>query len=473
MSGEKRTYVSVEEQELRRLREQESRLRNVQSDLPDRLNAIRRQAQQEMQNRLAPLQERQRRQENMIRGLGSDLADLERDTCRRFQQQQAEFISALDGQHNEFMSALEDQRGEFISALNDQRGEYLSLFREQDHKFTSMIADERRARREAVNRLQGQIDAIMSDAARKQDSAQTFVADLNAIISEMDHLPHQRFAPGELDDIRRHVDDAVRSVNAGMPEAALSTAQNAYWQAADLRAVVLQKEREFFLLHQAALEEARSLIEEARANRQYQLEVGEGAEKDVFELEVDHWTRGELSAHEQEIGDLEQQLLDGEGSLTTDQVKEILAQIDALKPKTIEIVEHARQNILASQLRVNIAELAVESLAGEGFTVDDAAYEGDDERNAYVVKVRNRAESEVVTVIRPVEGDYGKNEVSVHSYDETFVDDATLRVRSEEIVNIFRDEGLVAASPACAGEAKQEYRDMNAVKRASAETRSR
>ena len=49
MSGEKCKYVRVEEQELRRLREQESRLRSVQNDLPERLNAVREQARQEFQ----------------------------------------------------------------------------------------------------------------------------------------------------------------------------------------------------------------------------------------------------------------------------------------------------------------------------------------------------------------------------------------------------------------------------------------
>ncbi|MEE4359374.1 MAG: hypothetical protein V2I97_23080 [Desulfococcaceae bacterium] len=70
MSGEKRTYVSVEERELRRLREQESCLRTVNRDLPERLNAI-----------------RQQRQEKMVKGLQSDLSRLEKDTQQRLARQ--------------------------------------------------------------------------------------------------------------------------------------------------------------------------------------------------------------------------------------------------------------------------------------------------------------------------------------------------------------------------------------------------
>lgn len=442
MSGEKRTYVSVEERELRRLREQESRLRTVQRDLPERLNAVRQQAEREMRNRIAPIEARQRKHENMLRGLESDLASLERETQQRLKQQ-----------HDHFMNRL-----------NSQRGEYLSLFAEQDQKFTGMVEAERRARQESVRCLQNQIDAIVANAERKQQAARSFVADLGKIMEDTDRLPHERFAPGQLDAIRRYLQDAQQSLNAGMPEAALSTAQKAYWDTADLRVLVMQKEREFMLIHQAALEEARILLEEARNNRKYQLEVGEGAEKDVFEMEVNHWTQGELSAYEEKVRDIEKRLAEGEPSLTTEQVKDMLAQLEALKPEILTIVEHARQHILGSQLRYNIAELAAEGLKGEGFVVDDAAYEGDDERNAYIVKLKNRAGSEVVTVISPMKGEFGKNEVSIHSYDEGFVDESTLYQRAKEIVGILNEEGLQAEPPRHVGNAKPEFRDMKAVR---------
>ncbi len=382
MSGEKRTYVRVEDRELQRLQQQESRLRSVQSDLPERLNEIRRQARREMAERLAPLESRQRQHENMIAN------------------------------------------------------------------------------------LQDRIDAIVADAGRKEVAAQACIADLTAILEETDLLPHKRFGPGQLDDIRRHVSDCRASLGSGMPEAALSTAQRAYWEVADLRALVMQKEREFLLLHQAALQEAREILEEARSNRKHQLEFGEGAVRDVVELEVDFWTRGELTAHEKQIEELEKSLLAGEGNLTADQVREILARLESLKPQTTEIVEHARQNILSSQLRTNIAEVAAEALRKQMFEIQDAAYEGDDERNAYVVKVRNIAGSEVVAVISPVEGEFGKNAVSIHSYDETYTDDQTLARRAEEIVSILNEEGLQADAPVCAGSAKQDYRDLETVRRA-------
>lgn len=442
MSGEKRTYVSVEEQELRRLREQESRLRSVQRDLPERLAAVRQQAQTEMQNRLRPLEDRQQRHEGMIRGLESDLAHLERDTQRRLAAQQAEFTGRLQA----------------------QRGEYLGLFREQDRKFTGMIAEERRARQQAVSQLQGQIDAIVADASRKQSAARGFVADLDTLVRETDALPHDRFAPGRMQDLRRHVTDAHRSLSGGMPEAALSTAQRAYWDLADLRAEVLIREQEFTLVHQAALEEARIVLEEARANRRYDLELGQDADRETLALEVDHWTDGALSAHEQEIEALQNRLKAEESTLTADAVREILTRLEELRARTPEIVEQARQAILASQLRYNVAELAAESFLTQGFTVQDAAYEGEDERGAYVVKLANIAGDEVVTVISPVDGEAGKNEVSIHSFEATFVDEGVRYQRAKEMTELLRQQGLQVDDPSHVGDARPEFKDMAAVR---------
>jgi hypothetical protein len=389
MSGEKRTLVSVPGDELRRLREQESRLRNLQSDLPERLEAIRRQAEQEMERRLVPIENRIRQQERETKDLKEQMA------------------------------------------------------------------------------------AILAEAKQKKETARKFFVDLTKILAETNSLPHNRFAPGKLEAIGRHVEDAKRNYAENMPEASLSTAQKAYWDLTDLRDEILRKQREFILVYQEALKETRVLLEEARANRKYQLELGQGADRETLALEVDYWTHGELTDFETELKALEKQLLKDENTLKIEQVKKVLDTIESMKPRLKEIVERARQNILASQLRVNMAEIIVEALQGQGFTLEDAAYEGGDERQAYTAKVRNVAGSEVVTVISPVQNAIGMNAVSIHSYDATFVDDITIKNRAQEITSILNETGLEANAPECAGDAKPEYRDIAAIRQGKTLTKDR
>lgn len=218
-----------------------------------------------------------------------------------------------------------------------------------------------------IGGLKNQINAIVADANRKQDAAVSFVSDLSAIMSEMDSLPHDRFAPGEMETIRRRMEDARRSVNAGMPEAALSTAQSAFWELADLRALVQAREAEFALLYQAALEEARTLLEEAKSHRKYELDIGRPGESDTLEMEVDHWSHGALSEQEAKIKAIEARLVSEADTLSIKETKQLLADLEAEKPVMADILEQAKRNILASHLRVNIAEMAVEAFKAHGY----------------------------------------------------------------------------------------------------------
>ena len=334
---------------------------------------------------------------------------------------------------------------------------------EQGRQITNLVEEERRHRVKAVNNLQQQIKQITADATRKQKIATSFVADLTKILNETSKLPHERFAPGQLDLVQRPIRDARSSVDAGIPEAALSTAQDAYWQLADLRSLVLQKEAEFMMLHQAALEEVRTILEEARAHRHCEVNP-EGAEAgDSLEFEVDYWTCGELTAFEKDFQEIERKLVSKEKFLSTEDLKKMLISMEEAEPKLIKIMKKARDGVIASHLRRNTAGMVVDALAPQGFDVEAGLYEGNDQRNAYVAKVKNRPGTEIITVISPVPDNSGRCRVSIHSYDETYVSEETLRDRAREVASLLEKEGLQVVPPKCMGDADQSYRDLATV----------
>ncbi|MFB2917532.1 hypothetical protein [Aerosakkonema funiforme] len=489
MSGEKRRYVSVEEQELRRLKEQESRLRSVQQDLPERLNAVKEQARQEFQQRLAPLEQRAQQQEKETQKLRSNLADLEKDTQKRLQQQRQEFQTAVRESENRQQQALqretsrlesamrqgfEQQRSEYLRITSEQRQEYTRLIAQQDQKFTQLIAQERQARERGQKILQQQIDRVVTDIAqekqRKAKIAEDLLADVETIWSQIDRdYQHQRFAPGRLADLHRGLEIARNNIQAGVTEAAIATTQQTYLDLADLRLELEQKEQEWLLFYNAAWEDLKSLITEVQANRECEIEVGQGNEAEKFKLEVDYWVNGRLSQYEQQLNDLESQLKAGESTLTTEQVKELGEKIAALQPILGEIVEQAKLAILGSQLRVEIADKVVEVLESLGYTLvnpsADAVYEGDDQRNAYVVKVKNIAGDEVVTVISP-EKEFGNNSVSINSFSETIVDETATQQNAKAIFDALSEEGVQGdSSVECNQQAKIEYQNLEEVKR--------
>lgn len=498
MSREQRRYVRVQEDRLRELEQQDSRLRSVQRDLPNRLNAIQEQARRELQQRMAPLEERAKRQEQATQSLRTNLRDLERQTQKRFQQQRRDLqksISAAERRQQQTLksevSRLESamdagftqQRHEYLQLLSQQRQEYLDIFEQQDEKFTNLIAQEREARQQGQKILQQQIDRVVEDIEaereRKQQIAADLLADVEQIWQDIDRdYQHQRFAPGRLADLRRGIEMARSNLQGGVSEAAIATSQNTYLELADLRLELERKEQEWQLLYNATLTDLVSLIEEVRTNRECELEVGQGSEADKFQFEVDYWTDGRLSEYERQLQQLEERLKAEESSLTAEQVQELGGQIQALQPQLGEIVQQAKQSILGSQMRVEIADRVVETLSKMGYSLvdsdGDAVYEADDERNAFAVKVKNMAGDEVVTVISPAK-EWGTNSISINTFSPTLVDERAAEDNARAIFDSLENEGIQPQGNdfECNAQAREDYRDLQQVRqRSQTETRS-
>ncbi|WP_375466963.1 hypothetical protein [uncultured Nostoc sp.] len=488
MSGEKRRYIRVEEQQLQRLREQDSRLRSLQQDLPERLNAVREQARREFQQRLAPLEQRAQQQEQETQRLKSSLKNIEIETQKRLQQQRQEFQTglreveyrqqqALQQETTRLESAiqegLEQQRQEYLRITQQQRQEYTRLIDRQDQKFTQLIAQEKQDREQGQKILQIQINQIVTDIdqerQRKAKIAQDLLSDVEAIWEQINrNYQHQRFAPGRLNDLRGKLQIADNNIQAGVTEAAISITQQTYLDLADLRLELERKEQEWLLLYNAALEDLRSLIVEVQANRECEVEVGDGDEAEKFNLEVDYWVNGRLTEYQQKLHQLESQLTAGESTLTTEQVKEIAEKITALQPILGEIVEQAKLAILSSQLRAEIADKVVEVLSSQGYTLvdqnTDAVYEGNDWRNAYVVKVKNIAGDEVVTVVSP-EKEFGVNSISINTFIPTIVDEKATQENASAIFDTLEEAGVKATGALeCNQQAKTEYQNLEEVK---------
>jgi hypothetical protein len=490
MSEGTQRYVSVEERELTRLREQESRLRSVQQDLPDRLNRIREEARQEMQQRLVPLEQRARQQEEESQQLRSSLADLERNTQQRLQRQRQEFQQSVRESEARQQQALvhesdrlelamragfKEQRSEYLRITAQQRQEYLALNQQLDRKFSQLIDEERQARETRQRILEQQIERVFDNIEQerqyKAKLAQDLLADVEQIWQQIDRdYQHQRFAPNKLADLRRNLELVKQNLAAGASDAAIATSGETYLKLADLRLELEQKEQEWLLYYNAALEDLRTLITEAQAHRQVEVELGEaGGEVETFHEEVDYWTDGRLSAYEQKLNALEQQFQDGEQTLTTEQIKQLAEKIEALRPELAEIADQAKLQIILSQMRAEIADKVVELLEEYGYQLADpdadAAYEGSDYRNAYVVKVKNTAGEEVVTVISP-DKEFGANNISINTFSDRLQDDEQLRLRAEGIFNALHEEsGLeLKGETQCHDQPKEEYRDIEKVK---------
>lgn len=478
MSGEKRRYVRVEDRELRRLREQDSRLRSVQRDLPERLNAIREEARRELQQRLETFEQRAQRQEQEAQKLKSTLAIIELETHRKLQQQRQEFQNNIrdleDRQKQNLQSEIqrledamhegfEQQQSLILEITSEQRQEYLALNESLDQKFTQLMLEERQVREQ----LQRQIEQEKQDKAKQ---AQNWLDDTETIGQQIDRdYQHQRFAPGELDKLKDELRIAQVNLRNGLAEAAIGKTQETYLRLRELRGKLKQKEEEWLLLYNAALEDLRSLIAQVQANRKCEIEIGQGDKADKFVLEVDFWTDGSLSQYEQELQQIETRLREGKSSLTTEEISQIAQQIADLQPRLGDIVQKAQEEILSSQMRAEIADKVAQGLKRMGYVLvdpeQDSLYEGEDYRNSYVLKLKNAVGGEIVTVISPTQ-EFGKNQVSVNSFRTILRDSIAQRQNADAINNTLKAEGIeVEDKEESSEEPNWSYFDMDEVRR--------
>jgi hypothetical protein len=188
-------------------------------------------------------------------------------------------------------------------------------------------------------------------------------------------------------------------------------------------------------------------------------------------VNVDQWADGKVGILEKELGDLIAKIENDQAPLTTAELQTIEKQTaPALQQKLEQAVQEARERILGSQLRINIADLVVQALEEKGFTVQDGTYEGEDMRQGYAAKVTHLDGSEVVVLVSPVEGEPGKNEMRIHSYDAEQLTDHELRQRTLEINQALRERGLEVSEPQeAAAQADPALRDLARVRQRHAQ----
>ena len=277
---------------------------------------------------------------------------------------------------------------------------------------------------------------------------------------------HEQFAPGQLSKLQRELGDSRQSLAAGMPEAALATAQSVYNGLSDLRLELEQLEREWETWRGRALASTRELLSEAARNRQVHGLDLQGQPVDM-EIEVDWWTDGKLNALQKEVEHEIVRLEESRNLTTIDLRKVVEERAPALQQKLAEVLAEARLAVISSQLRYSIADLVVQALEDQGFDIDGGVYQGQDMRNGYYAKVLHPDGGEVVVAVTPDARQLGQNLLEINSYDEGMVSEPELLQRTEEINRSLRErnESLQISRPQIAGKPNQDVRDLERVRR--------
>ncbi|OIJ62789.1 hypothetical protein [Streptomyces mangrovisoli] len=428
MSGRKR--IRVDESEWYRLQRQAQQLKEVRRDLPHLIEEVRQQTRADVDQAFGAAQERARRAEQVLAGLSEQTRQLEAATSRRLQEQAAQLRHTVEATAGQL-------RAEVQARLDAQQ----DVLRRE-------IADERAARRKEFDHLSQQVGELTADRERAGEVARIWVDDARTVERAIaQELPHERFAPGELDRLRTRLATAESNVAQGRHDAAIALSQETYHALSELRLEVAQRD----LAHRAARAGAvQALVTVDHLIRKSAVRPVLGADGEVLDgvrLEVDYWSEGELEEVRQAVERLLARARDedtGVDELTDLQQREA----PRLEQWLGDVVERAGMRQLASQVRVNLADAVVGTLEQiAAYDLVDGVYDASDPRRAFLAKLQHENGNEILIEVDRAPEHEAQCVLRVLSYDHDTASKSELRERALSIQRALREEGHDASEP--------------------------
>jgi len=466
MSGEKDAIVNLRQSEYNRMMNSCRRADNLEAGISSRLEQASSRLRQQMDSQLGQMQQRHNRFESALSNMSGEMRRIETDNHARLRSLANDFqkgLKTLDkkvnqqrrdsmqkfAEHDKHLAAHDRILEQHAQAIREQRHEFLTLIQQQSEHFAQALDEQRRE-------LQGQIQTIQDHIVAKEQHAQgqsqQWLQDTQALLKVIDEsYEHQKFKPGELAKLQNELQIAENNIAQGHYEAAIGTTQRTYLHTQELRLELERLTLEWNAYLTTARQSAAEVLAacETHQTAKFTFDSEEGAEE--VAAEVDFWTHNALSKLRQQVAE-EQNQLDNPDNLSLDDLKQSIAHSEQWRQESEDLVEQAKEALIASQLRNNIAQSIETALENAGWDVVDSTYEGEDYRGALHVKLQNLANDELVTIITPEKAPDKtiRNHLNIQFFDKHTNDEAFRQERLKLIVEKLREEELDCSQPQCA-----------------------
>lgn len=371
------------------------------------------------------------------RRLAKEIGELERRTSSR--------LAELDRKHSENLQNATDiiyddmSRGfENMSRAIEAETEHLNgridNVRQWTQRNLDIIDKNIRQMQQDTNRRfeqqQQQIDSLQASVQDIFDRFKDEATMAHDVVNEMTELlkvirenhPVDIYTPGELREIHSHINDMMTRIND--PAASII---------AETRIIIrdILKMKEKALLDKAKHDQ---MLFQTRTRLVAILEVigkniNQTIERDGYDpstIATDFWTDGNFTKVFEQLKEIERQLANEEvkDQMSTEQIAEMLKDIESLNLKGIELMQTALNRALQSQDRAEITLDIVNAMIRQGYEIkiengDDAFdYLGgrisSDQREGVFAILRHPNTGEEVTVVLQPNPDDKTNSIDIH-----------------------------------------------------------
>ena len=437
----------VGEAEWNVLQRQGHQLRDLQRNAPQLVADLRRRMQADLVEVSRRLNSRQRAIERAMNALSDQAGALEAETNRRLREQAGQ---------------LESRLAETAGRL---RGETNAALAEQQRAWRAEMTAERDWRRVELSRLR---EMRHLQAHASAEAVRVWLSDA-VLLRDLirDQLPHERYASGQLAALTRRLAVAEENARQGRLEAALALAQQSYHDLSDLRVEIELQEREWTRLRTVAYEALLELDGLAAQNANQMIDVGAFGNEAAIDLDVDYWSEGELRELRSDLADLTAQVSNAKNPPPAARLRQVIDDlVPELERLLTDVTQRALLRLVASQSRVNIADVVVQALDDiGGYQLADHGYEEMDERRAFFAKLLHPNGNEIVVSVAASADESDKSVLRVLSYDDGTAAEADSDDLAAAVTRELRTRGFDAGDPGREpGEAVRVYPDIRQIR---------
>ena len=423
MSGHKKATITISQKEYQRLHKNELRMRFMREPNPENHEVVRSQAIETYQQNLQELESRQRNFENLVEGFEGHIRDLELETSGVLIEQQSAINSTI-------VQATEENWNQTQNALQAQQDNINTLLQELSNHIEGRFSQ-----------LANQQNAEKINHKTRVEMVLQWITQAHQMLDFIErNYDHNKFASGQIEAFYQTLKLAVDNFENGFLETALSSSQHTYIALSNLRIKLENQQNQWNVLFELAVQKTEKLFTLAIANRTLPGLDMDGNETDT-QLDIDFWSARKLSRLINQIQGFTKNLENNANAIQTDELtNRIEIQIPELEKNLEDIVYRARLNALNSQLRINIADLVLQALETQGYSIEDAQYLNQDMRQEYQVKVENLEGNQVLVQVIPNQD--CDNELQLHTLNNSARTQYDLRRQTREISSALNHFGL-------------------------------
>lgn len=442
---------------------------NQMSNQMNRVNTDNKKLRQNSQKIVTSFNQYREKQQNQINNMNNKMHAERMATDQAFQKTQNQLVNIKQNQQTQIQSIREQIKNSnqqqkqalmnqeqklkalMIKEIEESRNTLLASIDKQNKIIQEIKTDFQTQILEVKHEFQSQLSRIENEIKNKEqnqyDLALDWIESCQYIFNHLKDTKHQLFRPGKLDVYQQDLTQILSMSNASAYQSMIVQAIQLFNDLKlfydEIFELEMNHQDEYFILQ----DQISKLVSKVNDLKHLKYEQESDESSTEIELDVNYWTKGKLN---DVVNVIEEDIITPLEQTSEFLSIEKLKQLQHLTSKQLieldELEEEAKEQMLLSQMRVQMGQNIDSVMQTIGYHLVDYTYEHNDERNGFYIKLADGIGNEMVVKLEPTAFKNQDIKVALDFFnrenDENFFTQAT-----QSIVNSLKEDGIAVNQP--------------------------